>query len=46
MTATLDPCRTYTPYGGAATLFKCRMPSILFDGAAGTGKTRAGTRKG
>ena len=41
MTATLDKCRTYTPYGGAADLFRCRDGAIIYDGPAGTGKTRA-----
>ena len=35
MTATLDKHRTYTPYGGAADLFRCRDGAIIYDGPAG-----------
>lgn len=31
---------TYRPYGGAASLFRCRAPEVLLEGPAGTGKSR------
>ena len=36
-----DPQRTYTPYGGARAMWTCKQQEILYDGPAGTGKTRA-----
>lgn len=41
MTATVDVHKTYTPYGGARSLWSCKKSAILYDGPAGTGKTRA-----
>lgn len=35
----------YTPRGGAHSLFTCRDLSILYDGPAGTGKSRAALEK-
>ena len=32
---------SYTPYGGAAAMWKCKDAEILYPGPAGTGKTRA-----
>ena len=36
---------SYTPYGGAKELWQCREDEILYDGPAGTGKTRAALEK-
>lgn len=44
MTA-VDKKKTYTPYGGARSLWSCKAREILFDGPAGTGKTRASVEK-
>lgn len=33
--------KAYTPYGGARELWSCKKEKILFDGPAGTGKSRA-----
>ena len=33
--------KAYCPHGGADMLWRCRSPEILYDGPAGTGKTRA-----
>jgi phage terminase large subunit len=32
--------RTYTPYGGASLMWKCKDRALLYDGPAGTGKSR------
>jgi len=37
--------RPYCPYGGARSLWASKSREILFDGPAGTGKTRAGVEK-
>jgi len=44
--ATIDDCRTYTPYGGARELWQAREEAVLFEGPAGTGKTRGLLEKG
>lgn len=36
-----DVTLEYQPYGGALELFGCTEPEILFEGPAGTGKSRA-----
>lgn len=40
MAASTDP-RVYRAFGGAAKLFACRAPEILYDGPRGNGKSRA-----
>lgn len=36
-----DDSRPFQPTGGARSLFSCREEQVLFEGPAGTGKTRA-----
>lgn len=38
---TAVPDRVYRPHGGAAELFQCSDREVLYEGPAGTGKTRA-----
>jgi len=44
LTATAS--KAYTPYGGARSLWSTKAREVLFDGPAGTGKTRAAVEKG
>lgn len=40
MVATIDPARTYTPYGAVHSVWQSRKEEMLIAGPAGTGKTR------